>query len=104
MIFLLQNCSLGSFVRLADQIFHLLSDLRSRRSQNVQEQVMAVITRRLGAVASTLRVLNLKQNTLTLELLFQDGRVMSPTEAKFPKSFLSLRSSAIEESGLTTTL
>jgi PAS domain S-box-containing protein len=53
-------------------------------------QVMAAITRQLGAVASTLRVLNLKQNTLTLELLFQDGRVMSPTEAKFPESWRSL--------------
>jgi PAS domain S-box-containing protein len=53
-------------------------------------QVMAVITRHLGAVASTLRVLNLKQNTLTMELLFQDGRVMSPTEANFPESWRSL--------------
>ena len=53
-------------------------------------QVMAAITRQLGAVASTLRVLNLKQNTLTMELLFQDGRVMSPTEAKFPESWRSL--------------
>jgi serine/threonine protein kinase len=44
-------------------------------------QVMAAITRHLGAVASALRVLNLKQNTLTLELLFQDGRVMSPPGA-----------------------
>jgi PAS domain S-box-containing protein len=53
-------------------------------------QVMAVITRHLGAVASTLRVLNLKQNTLTMELLFQDGRVMSPSEANFPESWRSL--------------
>src|ERR1700732_618058 len=53
-------------------------------------QVMAAITRHLGAVASALRVLNLKQNTLTLELLFQDGRVMSPAEAKFPESWRSL--------------
>src|ERR1700732_4413928 len=53
-------------------------------------QVMAVITRHLGAVASTLRVLNLEQNTLTLELLFQDGRVMSPAEAKFPETWRSL--------------
>jgi predicted ATPase/signal transduction histidine kinase len=52
-------------------------------------QVMAVITRHLGAVASTLRVLNLEQNTLTLELLFQDGRVISPGEAKFPENFRS---------------
>jgi signal transduction histidine kinase len=53
-------------------------------------QVMAAITGQLGAVASTLRVLNLKQNTLTLELLFQNGRVMSPAEAKFPESWRSL--------------
>jgi PAS domain S-box-containing protein len=53
-------------------------------------QVMAVITRHLGAVSSTSRVLNLKQNTLTMELLFQDGRVMSPAEANFPESWRSL--------------
>jgi predicted ATPase/signal transduction histidine kinase len=53
-------------------------------------QVMAVMTRQLGAAASTLRVLNLKQNTLTLELLFQDGRVMSPAEAKYPEDWRSL--------------
>src|ERR1700732_1575630 len=47
-------------------------------------QVMAVITRHLGAVSSTLRMPNLEQNTLTLELLFQDGRVMSPAEAEYP--------------------
>jgi predicted ATPase/signal transduction histidine kinase len=53
-------------------------------------QVMAVITRQLGAVSSSLRVLNLDQNTLTMELLFQDGRVMSPAEAKFPENWRSL--------------
>jgi signal transduction histidine kinase len=64
-------------------------------------QVMAVITRHLGAVASTLRVLNLEQNTLTLELLFQDGRVISPAEAKFPESWRSL---AMDEQRVTTFL
>ena len=49
-------------------------------------QVMAAITRQLGAVSSTLRVRNFEQNTLTLELVFQDGRVMSPAEAKYPES------------------
>ena len=53
-------------------------------------QVMAAITRQLGAVSSTLRVRNFEQNTLTLELLFQDGRVMSPAEAKYPESWRSL--------------
>src|SRR5271166_1455316 len=53
-------------------------------------QVMAAISRQLGAASSTLRMLNLEQNTLTLELLFQDGRVMSPAEAKYPEDFRSL--------------
>src|ERR1700732_2146002 len=38
-------------------------------------QVMAAITRQLGAVSSTLRVRNFEQNTMPLELVFQDGRV-----------------------------
>src|SRR5271165_294038 len=53
-------------------------------------QVMAAISRQLSAVSSTLRMLNLEQNTLALELLFQDGRVMSPAEAKYPENFRSL--------------
>jgi hypothetical protein len=38
-------------------------------------QVMASITRQLGADSSALRLLNLEQNTVTVELLFQAGRV-----------------------------
>jgi PAS domain S-box-containing protein len=53
-------------------------------------QVMAAITRQLGAVSSTLWMCNDEQNTLTLELLFQDGRVMSPAEAKYPDEWRSL--------------
>ncbi len=53
-------------------------------------QVMAVITKHLGAVASTLRVLNVEQSTLTQELFFQDGLVMSPAEAGLPESLRSL--------------
>ena len=53
-------------------------------------QVMAAITQQLGAVSSTLRVRNFAQNTLPLELVFQDGRVMSPTEAKYPENRRSL--------------
>jgi hypothetical protein len=40
--------SLGSFVRLADHFFHLLSDLRSRRSQNFQERKHGGIVGRLA--------------------------------------------------------
>jgi signal transduction histidine kinase len=53
-------------------------------------QVMAAITRQLGAVSSTLRVRNFEQNTLPLELVFQDGRVMTPDEAKYPECWQSV--------------
>src|ERR1700724_2872076 len=53
-------------------------------------QVMAAITRQLGAVSSTLRVRNFDQNTLPLELVFQDGRVMTPDEAKYPERWQSV--------------
>src|SRR3984893_4319416 len=53
-------------------------------------QVMAAITRQLGAVSSMLRVRNFEQNTLPVELVFQNGRVMTPDEAKFPETWRSL--------------
>jgi signal transduction histidine kinase len=53
-------------------------------------QVMAAITRQLGAVASTLRVRNFEQNTMPLEFVFQDGRVMTPDEAKYPERWQSV--------------
>src|ERR1700704_5785568 len=53
-------------------------------------QVMAAITRQLGAVSSTLRVRNFEQNTLPLEFVFQDGRVMTPDEAKYPEHWQSV--------------
>jgi PAS domain S-box-containing protein len=53
-------------------------------------QVMAAITRQLDALSSTLWMRNFEQNTLTLELLLQDSRVMSPAEAKYPEDWRSL--------------
>src|SRR5260370_9189948 len=53
-------------------------------------QVMAAITQQLGAVSCTLRVGNFEQNTLRLELIFQDGRVMTPDEAKYPERWQSV--------------
>ncbi len=50
-------------------------------------QVMATMTRQLGGVSSTLRVRNFEQNTLPLELVFQNGRVMSPAEAQYPEGW-----------------
>jgi PAS domain S-box-containing protein len=58
-------------------------------------QVMATMTRQLGAISSTLRVRNFEQNTLPLELVFQDGRVMSPDEAKYPENWRNV--SLVEE-------
>jgi len=53
-------------------------------------QVMAAITRQLGAVSSLLRVRNFEQNTLPVELVFQNGQLMTPDEAKFPDVWRSL--------------
>src|SRR5258706_5603925 len=53
-------------------------------------QVMAAITRQLGAVSSTLRVRDFEQNTLPMEFVFQSGRVMTPDEAKYPEHWRSV--------------
>jgi two-component system NarL family sensor kinase len=53
-------------------------------------QVMATMTRQLGAISSTLRVRNFDQNTLQLEFVFQSGRVMTPDEAKYPECWQSV--------------
>ncbi len=52
-------------------------------------QVMAAITGQLGAVSSTLRLSNIEKNILSLEFVFQDGRVMSPAEAQYPEAWRS---------------
>jgi PAS domain S-box-containing protein len=53
-------------------------------------QVTAAITRQLGAISSTLRVRNFNRNTLPLEFVFQDGRVMTPDEAGYPERWQSV--------------
>src|SRR5258707_5931464 len=52
-------------------------------------QVTAAITGQLGAVSSTLRLCNVEKNILSLEFVFQDGRVMSPAEARDPEAWQS---------------
>jgi predicted ATPase/signal transduction histidine kinase len=52
-------------------------------------QVTAAITGQLGAVSSTLRLCNLEKGILSLEFVFQDGRVMSPVEAGYPEAWHS---------------
>jgi PAS domain S-box-containing protein len=59
-------------------------------------QVMAAITRQLGAVASNLRVLNRDRKGMRMELLFEDGSVISPNDARYPERFQFL---SLEELG-----
>jgi PAS domain S-box-containing protein len=63
-------------------------------------QVTAAITRQLGAVSSKLRVINVEQNGMPVELLFQDGRVMSAAEAKYPERWRSLSLSELRFASL----
>jgi hypothetical protein len=53
-------------------------------------QVMAAITGQVGAASSVLRLRNVEKDTPTLDLVFQDGRVMAPAEAKYPESLQTL--------------
>src|SRR4029078_9599279 len=48
-------------------------------------QVMVATTRQLNAASSVVRLRDFEKNVLTLDLAFQDGRVMSPAEAKYPE-------------------
>ena len=53
-------------------------------------QVMGAMTRQLGAASSVLRLRNFEKNVLTLDLVFQDGRVMTPAEADYPDGLQTL--------------
>jgi signal transduction histidine kinase len=53
-------------------------------------QMMAAITRQLGAASSVLRLRDFERNCLTVDLVFQDGRVMTPAEAKYPERLQSI--------------
>jgi PAS domain S-box-containing protein len=56
-------------------------------------QVMATITKQLGAASSTLRLHHIATKSWELEHVFQNGRVMSPDEAQYPESLRSLSES-----------
>jgi signal transduction histidine kinase len=53
-------------------------------------QVMAALTRQLGAASSVLRLRNFERDALTLDLVYQDGRVMTPAEAKYPEELRTI--------------
>ena len=62
-------------------------------------QVMVAITGQLGAISCMLSVFGAEQKRPTLELLFQDGRVMSPADAAYPEIYRSL---PLEELGVAS--
>jgi PAS domain S-box-containing protein len=62
-------------------------------------QVMAAINRHLGAVSSNLRLLTPDQKGMRMELLFQDGSVISAADAGYPEG---IRSLSLEEIGFSS--
>src|SRR6201982_872983 len=60
-------------------------------------QVMMAITRQLGAVSCMLEVFGTGQKRPLIDLLFQNGRVMSPADASYPEAYRLL---AVEELGV----
>ena len=54
-------------------------------------QVMAATTRQLSASSSALFLRNGESDFLSLDLVFQGGRVMTPAEANYPQQVRSLR-------------
>ena len=60
-------------------------------------QVMTAMTRQLGAVSCILKVFSAEQKRPLFDLLFQDGRVMSPADAGYPQVYRSL---PLEELGI----
>ena len=63
-------------------------------------QVMAAITGQLGAVSSTLSLFGPDDQTMTLELIYQGGRVRSLDEIGYPKHIRSIKRDELIASGL----
>jgi signal transduction histidine kinase len=53
-------------------------------------QMMTAITRQLGAVSSVLRLRDFERNCLSVNLVFQNGRVITPSEARYPQTLESI--------------
>jgi predicted ATPase/signal transduction histidine kinase len=63
-------------------------------------QVMAAITGQLGAISSTLSLFGLDDQTMTLGLIYQDGRVRSLDEIGYPNHIRSIKRDELVASGL----
>lgn len=67
-------------------------------------QVMAAITGQLGAVSSTLSLLGPADQTMTLKLIYQDGRVRSLDEIGYPNHIRSIKRADLMASGLVESI
>ena len=67
-------------------------------------QVMAAITGQLGAVSSTLSLLGPADQTMTLKLIYQDGRVRSLDEIGYPNHIRSIKRDDLMASGLVDSI
>jgi signal transduction histidine kinase len=67
-------------------------------------QVMAAITGQLGAVSSTLSLFGPDDQTMALELIYQDGRVMSPDEIGYPNHIRTIKRDDLMASGLVQSI
>lgn len=67
-------------------------------------QVMAAITGQLGAVSSTLSLFGPDDQTMSLELIYQDGRVGSLDEIGYPSHIRSIKRDELTASGLVRSI
>ncbi|MFY9983240.1 MAG: response regulator [Chthoniobacterales bacterium] len=67
-------------------------------------QVMAAMIRQLGAVSCILKVFSAEQKRPLFDLLFQDGRVISPADASYPQVYRSLYLEELDIQPCTTVL
>jgi two-component system NarL family sensor kinase len=61
------------------------------KMDDILGQVMAATTRQLGATSSALFVRDRESDFVTLELVFQDNRTLSPAEVAYPENLRSCR-------------
>ena len=67
-------------------------------------QVMAAITGQLGAVSSSLSLFGSDDQTMRLELIYQDGRVRSLDEIGYPNHIRTMKRCELMASGLVQSI
>jgi signal transduction histidine kinase len=67
-------------------------------------QVMTAMIKQLGAISCILKVFSAEQKRPLFDLLFQDGRVISPADASYPQVYRSLSLEELDIQSCTTVL